>query len=371
MRKPRKRFLYLVGTLFLILAVIFVAKTASFYPFLFQVAFNKSISLKESNNRINVLLLGIGGGTHDGPNLTDTIMLASIDPKLNKVTLVSIPRDLWYPPIKQKINDAYADGVLNGKGGLSEAEAAVGKITGQTIDYGIRLDFSGFVQAVNIVGGLDINVDNTFDDYQYPIDGQENNPCGHTQAELAAVANDTQDQLVQDFPCRYKHVHFNKGLQHMDGETALEYVRSRHAVQAIEASDFARSKRQEKVIKAFKDKVFSIQTLLNPGKLISLYDTLKSSIDMDIPQSQFDDFIRLAEKMKNAKIQTAVIDTGDPATQRAGLLINPPTSSAYDYEWVLTPRIGNGNFSEIQNYVSCEIAKGNCVVSPSPQTPKP
>ena len=74
--------------------------------------------------------------------------------------------------------------------------------------------------------------------------------------------------------------------------------------------------------------------------------------------------------MKNAKIHTAVIDTGDPSTNRAGLLTNPPTSSAFQYEWVLTPRAGNGNFSEIQNYISCEIETGSCPVTPSP-TPKP
>ena len=330
-----------------------------------EVIFNKGINLKETDGRINILLLGIGGGSHDGPNLTDTIILASLDPKTDKVTLVSVPRDLWYPPIKEKINDAYADGVINGKGGLNEAESAIENITGQKVDYGVRVDFSGFVKAVNILGGLDINIQNTFDDYQYPIDGMENATCGHTQAELQAMANDTQDQLVQDFPCRYKHLHFNKGLQHMDGETALEYVRSRHAV-GIEGSDFARSKRQEQVIKAIKSKIFSAQTLLNPDKIFSLYDTLKSSIDTNIQQSEFDDFIRLAEKMKNAKIQSTVIDMGDASTGRAGLLINPPTSGEYNYAWVLTPRVGNGDFSEIKSYISCEITKGNCSVSQKP-----
>ncbi len=355
----------------LILIGIFVYKTSSVYPVLVQLATNKGQQLKETNGRINILLLGIGGGSHDGPNLTDTIILASLDPKADKVTLISIPRDLWYPPIQEKINDAYADGVVNGQGGLNEAEAAIEKLTGQPIDYGVRIDFSGFVEAVNIVGGLDITVDNTFDDYQYPISGMENATCGLSQEEIQKYASDSATQLVTDFPCRYMHVHFNKGPQHMDGQTALEYVRSRHAVQAVEASDFARSKRQEKVIKAFKDKVLSAQTLLNPEKLISLYDTLKSSIDTNIKQDEFASFIKLAQQMKNAKISSAVIDTGDPATNRPGLLINPPTSSVYNYAWVLTPRVGNGDFSEIQKYVSCEIIKGNCTVAPSLLSPTP
>ena len=363
----KKRPLILLGIIVVVLA-IFIYKTASVYPFLFQLVFNRGINLKQTtDNRINILLLGIGGGSHDGPNLTDTIILASLDQKNDKVTLVSIPRDLWFPDISQKVNAAYANGEARKKGdGLIEAEAAMEKVTGQNIDYGIRLDFSGFVKSVDIVGGLDINVDNTFDDYQYPIDGKEDDSCGHTPAELQSLANTPEDQLPQVFPCRYLHVHFNKGLNHMDGQTALEFVRSRHASQAIEASDFARSKRQEKVIKAFKDKVLSTQTLINPGKLIGLYNTLQTSIDTDIKQDEFDDFIRLAEKMRNAKIQSVVIDQGDDTVGRPGLLINPPMTSDYNYLWTLIPRTGNGNFAEIQNYISCEIVKGNCVVSKSP-----
>ncbi len=371
----KKKALAILGVFVVVLVVIFVAKTASFYPFLFQLVFNRGIDLKQTtDNRINLLILGIGGGSHDGPNLTDTIIFASLDPKNNKVTLVSIPRDLWVPDLTgsvKKVNDAYADGESVRKGGgLIEAEAVMKEISGQNIDYGVRIDFSGFVKAVDIIGGLDINVDNTFDDYQYPIDGKEDDTCGHTQAELQAMASDSADQAITDFPCRYKHIHFDKGLQHMDGETALEFVRSRHASQPIEASDFARSKRQEKVITAFKNKVLSAQTLINPAKIISLYTVLQGSIDTDIQQSEFDDFVRLAEKMRNAKIQSVVIDQGDDTTGRPGLLLNPPLTSDYDYAWTLIPRTGNGNFSEIQQYIACEISKGNCSVSPTP-TPAP
>jgi LCP family protein required for cell wall assembly len=362
----KKRPLILLGIVAVILAV-FIVKTANVYPFLFQLIFNRGIELKQTDSRINVLILGTGGGGHEGPNLTDTIIFASLDQKNNKVTLISIPRDLWFPDINQKINAAYQIGLSKKSGGgLALAEAAVGKLTGQSVDYGIRLDFSGFVKAVDIIGGLDINVDNTFDDYQYPIDGKETDTCGHTQEEMQALASTPEDQLPQVFPCRYLHIHFDKGLNHMNGATALEFVRSRHADQTVEKSDFARSKRQEKVIQAFKNKVLSAQTLINPGKIIGLYNALRSSIDTDIKQSEFDDFIRLAEEMKNARIQSTVIDAGDDTVQRPGLLINPPISSDYNYAWVLIPRVGNGNFSEIQKYVTCEVTKGNCVVSQLP-----
>jgi anionic cell wall polymer biosynthesis LytR-Cps2A-Psr (LCP) family protein len=362
----RKRPLILLSIIVVILA-IFVVKTANVYPFLFQLFFNRGVSLKQTtDNRINILLLGIGGGSHEGPNLTDTIILASLDPKNNKVTLVSIPRDLWFPDINQKINAAYQIGLSKG-GGLTLAEAAVQKLTGQNIDYGVRLDFSGFVKAVDIIGGLDINVDNTFDDYWYPISGKEDDSCGYSSADIqtftATVSAETDIQ--QKFACRYKHLHFDKGLTHMDGETALEFVRSRHAL-GVEGSDFARSKRQEKAIQAFKSKVLSAETLINPGKIIGLYNALQSSIDTDIKQSEFDDFIRLAEKMKNAKIQSVVIDIGDEVSLRSGLLNESVVEADYGSTSALTPRTGNGNFSEIQQYINCEITKGNCLVIPSP-----
>lgn len=357
----------LVVVLFVfILLAIFIAKTSSFYPFLFQLLTSKDVNLKQSNSKINILILGIGGGTHDGPNQTDTIILATLDQKNDKVTLSSIPRDLWIPDLTgndKKINSAYAYGeIIRKGGGLPLAKAVVRKVTGQEIDYGVRIDFSGFVKAVDIIGGLDINVDNTFDDYQYPISGKEDDPCGKTPEQLQALATESADQQVQDLSCRYKHLHFDKGLTHMDGETALEYVRSRHASQAIEASDFARSKRQEKVISAFKNKVLSAQTLINPAKILRLYTVLQGSIDTDIKQSEFDDFVRLAQQMKNAKIQSAVIDMGNEQNNRYGLLTHPDITAEYNYEWVLTPRAGSGNYSEIQSYVSCMITKGNCIV---------
>lgn len=368
MHKRNKKPIIVIAIFFAILAIFIISKTSSVYPFLFHLLFDKGVSLKQTDSKINILLLGIGGGKHDGPNLTDTIILANLDPKNNKVTLVSIPRDLWLPDLNganKKINGAYADGEdKKAGGGLKLAEASVRKVTGQEIDYGIRIDFSGFVKAVDILGGLDINVDNTFDDYNYPISGKEDDSCDFTPEDIHdfTATSPAELEIQQKFTCRYMHVHFDKGVNHMNGDGALEYVRSRHAV-GPENGDFARSKRQEKVINAFKDKLISAQTLINPGKLIELYNILRGSIDTDIKQDEFDDFVRLAQKMQKAKIQSAVIDVGDVAMDRNGLLIEDTVSSEGLYLSVLNPRIGLGNFSEIQSYITCEIKEGNCVIS--------
>jgi LCP family protein required for cell wall assembly len=328
---------------------------------------------------INLLLLGVGGGTHDGPDLTDTIIFMHLDPAHKKIVLISLPRDLWIPDMQAKVNATYTLASNKNSGtGLAVSKSEIGTILGQHIDYGIKLDFDGFVQAVNILGGLDINVDRTFDDYEYPIDGQEDATCGLTQDQIASASAAVTAGTVDEgdvFPCRFKHIHFDQGETHMDGETSLEYVRSRHAL-GPEGSDFARSKRQEKVISAFKTKLFSAGTLLNPVKMIDLINTIQGSLETDIKQSQYTTFISLAQQMKGAKISSAVIDDGDTENDQYGLLTNPPMSADYGYQWVLVPRLGPADYSEIQQYVSCQLAGENCtvgeygIVTPTP-IPKP
>jgi LCP family protein required for cell wall assembly len=350
----------------------FILEAIRYSPVLVQLATHNTINLKKtSDNKINVLILGTGGGTHDGPNLTDTIIFANIDPApasgSAKTTLVSIPRDLWVPELKGKINQAYSNGEdIKKGGGLLLAKAMIGKIINQKIDYAIRIDFAGFVKAVDEVGGLDVTVDRTLDDYAYPVTGKEDETCGHTEDQIkdlaAQVATGSATDL-ESFPCRYEHLHVAAGEQHLDGELALKYVRSRHAL-GIEGSDFARSKRQEKVINAFKEKVFSVGTLLNPLRLSQLYDVLKGSIDTDVTQDEYDDFIRLAQKMKSGQISSFVIDTGDTALGRPALLYNPTErgedTSPFGGAWVLTPTAGNGNYTQVQSYVACLLKGGIC-----------
>lgn len=361
----KKIIILISGTLLLFIFVFAALKIARVSPFLLRLIFSKDVVLKKTDGHINILLLGIGGGKHEGPNLTDTVIFASLNPAQNKISLVSIPRDLWIEEINGRINTAYVIGDARRKGGgIVLAQAVVSKILNQKVDYAVRIDFNGFSKAVDLFDGIDADIKRGFDDYAYPIDGKENDPCGHKESELSDLA--TASSQLAAFPCRYEHIHFDQGIQHLTGEKALQIVRSRHA-QGEEGTDFARSQRQEAVIKAIKDKFFSIQTLLNLPKVINLYDVLKESIDANIREDEIDDFIRLAQQMKHAKISSAVLDYGDEETGRSGLLINPPISQKYQDQWVLIPRTGDGNFSEIQKFVICEISIGNCPVSHKPQ----
>jgi LCP family protein required for cell wall assembly len=359
-----------LSLLFLLLIValggFLLFKGISYVPVLYQLFFQKEIELKKTEDqRINLLLLGIGGGKHDGPLLTDTVIFVSIDPILNKITMVTIPRDLWIPELKQKINFAYASGeAKKDGGGLMLTKAVVEKIMGQKVDYGFRVDFNGFIRAVDMIGGIDVDVERAFDDYEYPLSGKEADTCGFEGEEFEKRA--TAEAQLEAFPCRYEHLRFEEGIQHMDGETALKFVRSRHAT-GSEGTDFARSKRQEKIIASFQSKVLSVGTFLNPLKLVSLYDVFQDSIDTDIKKEEYDDFVKLAQKMREAVMKNYVIDYGDDIQGRPGLLINPLITEEFNLQWVLIPRAGSGDYSEIQLYVTClqETLGDECSITPT------
>lgn len=342
---PRLRY-FIIGTLLglIVLGLIKVIpptfdffKKFSFGPsMIWSVATNSTPRLKEAEGRTNILLLGRAGGDNEGADLTDTIIFLSVNLKTSEVTLVSLPRDIWAASLKDRINAAYEIGEdIRKGGGLILSKAIIDDLLNQPVHYAVLIDFSGFKKMVDLLGGLEIDVENSFDDYKYPIAGRENDLCD-------------QDP---EFSCRYEHLHFDKGPQFMDGERVLKYVRSRQA-EGDEGTDFARSKRQQKVLLSLKNKILSRETLLNPGKILSLEKLVGESIVTDIQTSELDDFLKIARSQNLNKIKTLTLDAGDKEKGRQGLLINPPTS-VYNGAWVLVPR--SGDWQEIQNYIKSQL----------------
>lgn len=354
------------------IALLFWMKTSSSSAF--EYVFGGP-SLPQSNEgRVNILLLGMGGGKHEGATLTDTIMVAGYDPETHRVDLISLPRDMWIDKHKEKVNAIYQMGLENG-GGLKFAEAEIGEILGTEIPYAVTVDFSGFVKAVDLIGGIDANVETTFDDYEYPIEGKEDDLCGFKEQKievdeskskelhiptgkqtvyLAPDGKIATDSAQLDFSCRYEHIHYDKGSLHMDGVTALKFVRSRHGNNG-EGSDFARSKRQQVVIQAFRQKVLSIGTLLDPTKIVSLLQTLGDSISTDIPQTKFLQLINAFKEVSS--VTSHVIDQ----SSEEHLLVHPDPSN-YGGAWVLVPA-GN-NYAAIHKYVD-DVFSGNPISTPS------
>lgn len=328
---------------------------------------------KSTNGRTNILLLGIGGEGHEGPNLSDTMILASLDKDGKDIALVSIPRDVWAPNLSSKINGAYAFGQEKDGQGLTLAKETVSRLFDLPVHYAIRIDFSAFTKAIDLVSGLDITVDNSFSDYRYPIAGKEEETCGiefETKIENGLKETYFKDAtgsatlLTEEnnpFECRYEVLTFKKGPTHLDGKTALKFVRSRHGDNG-ENSDFARSARQEKVITAFREKVMSKETFLNPKTIVDLINTFGKSIDTDIQSDDFADFLKFGQKLSKGQIRRIVLDIG-----REDSVLAEGNPADYGGQYVLTPK--SGSWSELAEYVQGEIFKLK-EESPSPDSSK-
>lgn len=330
-------------------------------------------SLKSSEGRVNMLFLGIAGGRHDGSNLTDTIMVASYNLKANEVDLISIPRDLWLPSLQSKANAVYQKGLSSGDG-LDLTKTVIGNILGIPIHYGLRVDFRGFVQAIDAIEGIDVLVEKPFDDYLYPIEGKENDLCGLEEKEMefngeeakklniepgkkkvlidkeGKIATDAaeEDKGIRYFSCRYEHISFEKGQMHMNGAIALSFARSRHGTNN-EGSDFARSKRQQKVLEAVKSKILSLETLANPRRIGDLIKTLGKSIDTDIPIKDTLEFYKIAGKIE--RTQSFVLDDSPKIgllDNKRSLLVSPARGS-YGGAYVLISE--DDDFSTVHGYV--------------------
>lgn len=277
----------------------------------------------EESDRINILLLGMGGENHDGGYLADTIILVSLKPSTKQAAMISIPRDLTVPTeggAWRKVNSIHATAEAKAAGTGGEAMmASLSSTLGVEINYFVRVDFEGFVKIIDELGGVTVNVENTIDDYSYPIKGREDNP---------------------DYYSRFEHLHIDAGEQHMDGSLALKYARSRHAA-GISGSDFDRARRQQIIIEAVKDKLLSRNTLLKPGMLSRIISELNKNI-----KTNFDiwELIKLWNDYKNidrSMIINQVLSDGP----NNYLMASRGENGAY----ILIPK--TGNFNDIQAFV--------------------
>lgn len=227
--------------------------------------------LVEKKERVNILLLGIDRRAHEtGPTRTDTMILVSIDPATNSASMLSIPRDLWVTiPVygQNRINAAHLLGDQYGYpgGGVALAKKTVQNALGVPVHYYIRIDFSGFVRLVDAVGGLTIDVPKPIHDEEYP-DGN-------------------YGTMVVDIPA---------GVQQMDGETVLQYARSRHGT-----GDFDRMARQQQVILAARDKAISLDIPLSsiPQFLTIAGDSVQTDLTLE-------EMIALGEIVKRIKLDS-------------------------------------------------------------------
>lgn len=267
-----------------------------------------SLLAGESGNRINILLIAVGGQGHKGEDLADTIMVISYQPSSNKAALLSIPRDLYVPVPGQeyysKINAVHAFGESQKKDrGPELMRELIQDMTSLPIHYYVRVDFTAFKNIVDAIGGINITIDNSFYDYWHKI----------------------------SFPA---------GTEKMNGERALAYVRARY-IEGSEGGDFKRAGRQQQVLLALRDKVFSVQTALDFSRANAILNSLADNIRTDMQLWEMKRFYELARLIDQSQIHSAVLTTGPKGVLTGGteVLGGVPAS-------VLRPR--TGDYTEIQ-----------------------
>ena len=305
----------------------------------------------------NLLLLGYGGAEHEGSYLTDVLMLVHINTSDKKISLTSIPRDLWVEiPLRsdlseyRKINEAFAIGNDDNKyplkesqfrgksGGGNLAKHVVGKVLGIPVNYFVAVDFDGFRKVIDVLGGVEVEVEIPFDDYFYPVKGKENESCGKTSEEIANLTRTLSGfELEKEFKCRYEHLHFDKGITNLDGTTALKFVRSRHG-----DSDFGRSERQFSVLKGVLAKLITLNAFDKTSSTIkTLFKMVRTNLDLPSIMA----LIEAIGPSSNYKIIDIHLNLDNVLAE----------SRSDQGAYILIPKEGNLNFDGIRRYISGSI----------------
>lgn len=287
--------------------------------------------LSQVSGRTNFLIMGAGDITHGRADLTDSILFVSYHQGTGRVTMISIPPNLWMGDLGATVSAAFRLGEQRqAGGGLVMAKSAVEEAVGQKVDYALVIDFDVFRKIVDSIGGITVCVDRSFDDFKYPVVGEEN---------------------VEPVPDRYEHVHFDAGCQRMDGGTALKFVRSRYT-EGREGASFAMSERQEKVILAIKDKVFSKANLVNIGMASRLIGIFDREVLTDIPKDDVPVLIRIGLRLGPETVALGRLDSDNLGAGIQKLLVGSRLDKRYGYQEVLLPKDGDGNWQTVHGYVN-------------------
>lgn len=310
----------------LVIKISFIAKAGGFLSLASDFITAPTNKVNSYQNRTNILVMGIAGKDHAGGDLTDTMILVSLSLNKPSIVMISIPRDIWIPEIRAKINSSYHYGGL----GLTKTNTEIA--LGIPVHYGMVINFSGFKDVVDVLGGINVNVETEFTDNLYPIAGKENDLCDGDKQSLSSI---------KTYKCRYETIHFAQGLQLMNGETALKYVRSRHA-EGTEGTDVAREARQQKVIGAIENKLIDPKVFLNIKKDLEIWKVAMASVETDISMTSGAVLVRKGMDSFNSITKYIIPEN---------LLVNPPTSSKFDKQYVFVPKLGNGKWEEIHSWV--------------------
>lgn len=333
----KKQKSYFLGFILIILALFIVIKVitgifniiSDFDPRNIALALGTELK-KDKNGYVNIILLGDGGHNRAGADLMDTIIVASLDFKNKSISMLSVPRDYFVKSKKYgmlKINSffVYNKNELGADKAYEIYPEVLGEMLNLDIKYYLRIDFNAFVEVVDSLGGITIDVKKEIYDPFYP----NNADNGYTVFQI------------------------KPGVHIMDGETALKFARSRKTT-----SDFDRSARQQQILMAMREKALSGDVLSSPSTIKKLYQSVSNNINTNMSVREMLSIAAFAKNFNKDHLISKIIH--DDYSREGGFL-SVPDRTLYNEQYVLVPQ----NSMDIQRYANLIFNKREIFTNPA------
>jgi len=263
---------------------------------------------------VNILVLGRPGSGYPGENLTDTIIIIHLNPSGKKAVLISLPRDLLVQIPGQegftRINQLY------NLGGIEMMQQKIAEITGLSIEHYILVDLVAVQELIDLVDGLNIFVPQDIDDPRFPGPNYS-----------------------------YQTFMIKAGWRYLDGETALQYIRTRHSG----AGDFDRMWRQQQVLLALKQKVAGLSLFWDFTTYWKIFNTCREHIETDLGLGQMKELWQISQEVETDQIIHLAID------DKSGLLSSGQIMLGGQPASILWPKVGREDYSEIRQLIKTTI----------------
>lgn len=368
-QKPKgrrtKRFMKFVGVLLLVVGLgvggWFGYKTLHasgniFKGSLLDVFQNQPLQ-QDDNGRTNILVLGTSEDDpgHQGANLTDSMMILSVDQTKKNAYMMSIPRDLWVQYGKAcdagyqgKINTYYScvgggsGSVDDDRTALTKTDAFIGNIFGLDIQYGVNVNYTVMRDLVNAVGGITVTIDSR--DPRGQMDSNFDWKCGVGDYKVSRA------EVLRRCPPSGHYIDYPNGPVQLDAEHALYLAQARGdaaPTYGFEQSNFDREKNQQKIVKAIREKAMSVGILTNVGKVSSIIDSLGNNLRTTFEAKEVHTLITLAQSIKDQDITSLSLIDADPALV---------TTGDYNGVSVVKPTAGIFNYSQLQHYLEAKLS---------------
>lgn len=370
-KKPRLRRVLKWLSILIVVVVVGIAGYAAYQTFIaggrifkgnpFDL-FSSQPLRQDANGRTNILVLGTSEDDpgHPAGNLTDSMMILSVDQNNKNAYMISIPRDLYVrygeacdAGYSGKINVYYScitegDGVDAQRAALTKEAQFVGEIFGLDIQYGVNVNYTVFRDVVKAIGG---NITLTI---------ESRDPNGQMDSNFDWKCGNTYSKRLKNCPPNGHFIDYPNGSVTLDAEHALYLAQARGDIAptyGFEQSNFDREKNQQKIIKAIRDKAMSAGVLLDVGKVTSLISSLGDNLRTTFETGEVRTLISLAQNIKNEDINSISLVDEDTPVVTTGL-INGQSS--------VIPSAGEYDYSEIQAYIKKALSSDPVVRENAP-----